>query len=200
MQPTDISPPVMPDDTRKGISWPVRIGLIAVIMCVGLVTFLYVIQSMMAREAVAKAKRFDSLMNDAQAITAYEQSYQVAIITVPDWKRALVDSGYASKEMFESRFAVNRTMNYIVLARSADQFMAGSPSWVAIYEDPRSLIIPERNIRAMFQGDTHVSLWDQVALSRRVLQKCHDANIPFDPATTHLTVPEETPPAPANPK
>jgi hypothetical protein len=189
----DISAPVLPEGSQEKMSAWAMFGWVVLCMTGLFVAFTLTMGFLVARDSAKRLQRSKSVLMISYAMTQYEQAYNIAIASLPDWEKSLIDSGYVDKAVFDSKGAVNGKMDYVVLSRPKDQVVAGLPSWIAIYEDPRVLIDPTRNIRAVIQADGYASHWDQSAgLSQYLQTKCQEIGVPFDPTTSHLPIPDQT--------
>lgn len=197
--PEDISPPVKPEESPHKTSWLVRIGISLVVLLCGLAGLSLLMGYLYGQERARSAKRSDSVRILSEAVTLYEQSYRIAMTDLPDWKQSLMDSGYITQEVFENSEGVNGKINYILLSRPSIQFKIRHPLWIAVYEDHQSLKRRGINVRAKFQGQGYAAGWNLDELVRRVQEKCQEHGVPFDPATAHLPIPDQTPPKNQNP-
>lgn len=184
-----MSPPVMPEGPQEKDSCLARIGLAIVVAVVGFVVITLFIQFRIARASGAGLNRSQNLRTIAQAVALYEQSNHIAMATLPDWKRALIDSGYVVESVFESIDAENGAIEYLLMSRTAEQFVPGLSSCFAICEDPRSLDDPMKNLRVIFEGDPHADGCSRSEMPAYMQMRCQYLNLPYDPAVLKSAFP-----------
>ncbi len=200
-EPTeDISAPVLSERSQQKSSWFVRIAIVIVLLVCAMAALSLLMGQLFARDKAKWLKRSESVRVLSEAVARYEQTHRIAMTELPDWKGALIDGEYITEETIESREAVNGKINYILLSRPTDQFKAGQPLWVAVYEDPQSMKSPYKQILYIFQGMSYALASNPAELSERVRQKCLEVKVSYDPATSRLRVPVKPTSEPANSK
>ncbi len=180
-QPSEnISAPVIPEGSQEKSSCLAQIGWAIGIAIVGFVFIILLIQFRIARASGAWLNRSQNLRTIAQAIALYEQSNHVAMATLPDWKKALIDSGYVVADVFESNDAENGEIDYLLMSRPTEQFVPGLPSCFAICEDPRTLQHPYGNVYVIFEGDSYGKACARRDVPQFVQRRYHSLNLQFD--------------------
>lgn len=111
------------------------------------------------------------------------------MVTLPDWKKALIDSGYVVADVFESIDAENGEIDYLLMSRPTEQFVPGLPSCFAICEDPRSLDDPRKNLMVIFEGDPFADGCSREELPDYMQMRCRYLDLPYDPAVLQSAFP-----------
>lgn len=181
MQPSeDISAPVIPEGSQEKSSCLAQIGWAIGIGIVGFAFIILFIPFRIGREKAAMLQRSHGLRSIMQAVSLYEQSHHVAMATLPDWKKALIDSGYVVADVFESNDAENGEIDYLLMSRRTEQFVPGLPSCFAICEDPRTLQHPYGNVYVIFEGDSYGKACARRDVPQFVQRRYHSLNLQFD--------------------
>ena len=102
-EPASISAPVLPEGSKEPRSALFGCGIIAAVILGAFVVVIVIIPLQWARTKEAQLLRSHGLATIGDALTLYEQTHHVRIADLPDWKKALVDSGYITEDVFESR-------------------------------------------------------------------------------------------------
>lgn len=189
-QPSEnTSAPVIPEGSQEKSSCLAQIGWAIGIGIVGFAFIILFIQFRIARAAAASRDRSFGIRSIIQAVSLYEQSHHVAMATLPDWKKALVDSEYVVEDVFESIHAENGEIDYLLMSRPIEQFVPGLPSCFAICEDPRSLDDPRKNVRVIFEGDPYADGCSRSEMPAYMQMRCQYLNLPYDPAVLKSAFP-----------